>query len=125
MARSDALLRPDLAAHREATSLALPELVRRLTEIAGRKLTVHIAGVKDARALDRWINGTEPSRDLEERLRFTYQVVRTLSQHDSPRIVQAWLTGVNPELGDLHEYLHTIDGPPDAFTLGGRYSKED
>ena len=50
--------------------------------------------------LDQWINGTKPYREAEERLRFTYQVVRTLSQHDSPRIVQAWLTGVNPELGD-------------------------
>jgi hypothetical protein len=92
--------RPDLAAHREALSLAWPELVRRLTEIVGRKLTAYIADVKDVRALDRWINGTEPYGDVEERLRFTYQVVRTLSQHDSPRIVQAWLTGVNPELGD-------------------------
>jgi hypothetical protein len=81
-------------------SLAWPELVRRLTEIVGRKLTAYIAGVKDVRALDRWINGTEPYGDVEERLRFAYQVVRTLSQHDSPRIVQAWLTGVNPELGD-------------------------
>jgi hypothetical protein len=23
-----------------------------------------------------------------------------LNEHDSPRVVQAWLTGVNPELGD-------------------------
>ena len=92
--------RPDLAAHREALSLAWPELVTRLTEIIGRKLTAYIAGVKDVRALDRWINGTEPYRDVEDRLRFAYQVVRTLSQHDSPKVVQAWLTGVNPELGD-------------------------
>ena len=92
--------RPDLVAHREALSLAWPEVVRRLTEIVGRKLTAYIAGVKDVRALDRWISGTEPYGDVEERLRFTYQVVRTLSQHDSPRIVQAWLMGVNPELGD-------------------------
>jgi len=27
-------------------------------------------------------------------------VARTLSEHDSPAVVQAWLTGVNPELGD-------------------------
>ena len=27
-------------------------------------------------------------------------MVRTLSEHDSPKVVQAWLTGVNPELGD-------------------------
>src|SRR5579859_2078621 len=100
MAVSVALPRPDLVAHREALSLGWPELVRRLTEIIGRKLTAYIAGVKDVRALDRWINGTEPYGDVEERLRFAYQVVRTLSQHDSPRIVQAWLTGVNPELGD-------------------------
>ena len=100
MAVSIAQPRPDLAAHREALSLAWPELVTRLTEIIGRKLTAYIAGVKDVRALDRWINGIEPYRDVEDRLRFAYQVVRTLSQHDSPKVVQAWLTGVNPELGD-------------------------
>jgi len=33
-------------------------------------------------------------------LRFAFQVARTLSKHDSPAVVQAWLTGVNPELGD-------------------------
>jgi hypothetical protein len=27
-------------------------------------------------------------------------VARTLSEHDSPAVAQAWLTGVNPELGD-------------------------
>jgi hypothetical protein len=100
MHQSEGLPRPDLAADREALSLAWPEVVRRLIEIVGRKLTAYIAREKDVRALDRWINGTEPYGDAEERLRFAYQVVRTLSQHDSPRIVQAWLTGVNPELGD-------------------------
>jgi hypothetical protein len=100
MHQSEGPPRPDLAAHREALSLALPEIVRRLTEIAGRKLTAYIARVKDVGTLDTWINGTEPCGNVEERLRFTYQVVRTLSQHGSPKIVQAWLTGVNPELGD-------------------------
>src|ERR1700688_4089408 len=92
--------RPDLPAHREASSLAWPEVITRLREIVGPKLTAYITGLDDVRVLDSWINGTEPFGDVEERLRFTYQVVRTLSQHDSPRIVQAWLTGVNPELGD-------------------------
>jgi len=27
-------------------------------------------------------------------------VARALSEHDSPAVVQAWLTGVNPELED-------------------------
>src|ERR1700728_924780 len=129
MAVSIALPRPDLAAHREALSLAWPELVTRLTEIIGRKLTAYIAGVKDVRALDRWINGTEPYRDVEERLRFAYQVVRTLNEHDSPRVVQAWLTGVNPELGDrvplrllkegnLEEIAPKVLGAARAFIAG-------
>jgi hypothetical protein len=96
----DGLPSPDLAADREARSLAWPEIVKRLTQIAGWKLTAYIAGIKDVRTLDQWINGSAPSGDVEERLRFTHQLVHTLSQHDTPRIVQAWLTGVNPELGD-------------------------
>jgi hypothetical protein len=38
--------------------------------------------------------------EAEPRLRLTFQVVRTLLDHDPPNIVQAWLLGVNPELGD-------------------------
>src|ERR1019366_10163845 len=95
-----ALSRPGLEAHRESLTLAFPELVSRLADMIGRKLTAYIAGVKDVRALDRWMAGVEPYGDVEARLRFAYQVVRTLNAHDSPRVVQAWLTGVNPELGD-------------------------
>ncbi len=35
---------------------------------------------------------------VEERLRFTYPLVCTLSQRDSPRTVQAWLTGLIRDL---------------------------
>lgn len=80
--------------------MPFPELVSELVRIIGRKLTAYIAGVKDARAVDRWMNGTEAYGDVEPRLRFAFQIARTLSQHDSPHVVQAWLTGVNPELGD-------------------------
>ena len=59
-----------------------------------------------------------------------FQVVRTLIDHDPPRIVQAWLTGVNPELGDriplrlLREGDLNIVGPEvmaaaRAFIAGG------
>lgn len=79
MPLSDGSPGPDLASQREPLSLAWPEIVKRLTEIVGRKLTAYIAGIKDARALDQWINGTEPHGEVEERLHFTYQLVRTLS----------------------------------------------
>ena len=34
------------------------------------------------------------------RIRLAYQIAKTLSEHDSPRVVQAWFTGLNPELQD-------------------------
>jgi hypothetical protein len=94
------LPRPDLFAHREALRLPASKVVEKLVEIVGRKLTAYIGGVKDARAVDRWIAGGEIYGDAEARLRFAFQVIRALSEHDSPAVVQAWLTGVNPELGD-------------------------
>ena len=94
------LPKPDLFAHREALRLPASKVVEKLVEIVGRKLTAYIGGVKDARAVDRWIAGGEIYGEAEPRLRFAFQVVRTLAEHDSPSVVQAWLTGVNPELGD-------------------------
>jgi hypothetical protein len=89
------LPRSDLLAHREALRLPASKVVETLVEIIGRKRTAYIGGVKDARAVDRWIAG-----GAESRLRFAFQVARAISEHDSPAVVQAWLTGVNPELGD-------------------------
>jgi len=53
-------IRPDLTAYREATAKAFPELVTELAGIIGKKLTAYISGVKDVRALDRWIEGAAP-----------------------------------------------------------------
>ena len=95
------LPRPDLAAHRRATQALFAEIVAELAEILGKKLTAYIGGVKDTRVIDRWIReGVEPYRDAEPRVRLAYQIAKTLSEHDSPRVVQAWFTGLNPELQD-------------------------
>ena len=95
-----ALPRPGLLAHRESLNLDFADLVSRLAEAIGRKLIAYVAGVKDVRAVERWIGGAQPYGDVESRLRLTFQVVRTLLDHDSPQVIQAWLMGVNPELGD-------------------------
>jgi hypothetical protein len=130
MAATTALPRPDLAAYRESLLLPFSELVSQLTDMIGRKLTAYVAGVKDVRAIERWQKGAEPYGDVEPRLRFTFHVVRTLQGHDSPRVVQAWLTGVNPELGDrtpirllregkIDSVADEVLGAARAFIAGG------
>jgi len=92
--------RPDLLAYREATTLEFPKLVTELTGILGKKLTAYIASVKDARAVERWMAGSEAYKGVEERLRLAYRLAKMISDHEGPRVVQAWFTGLNPELND-------------------------
>ncbi len=95
------LSRPDLAAHRRAVQASFAEIVTELVPILGKKLTAYIAGVKDTRVIERWMQGgIEPYRDADPRIRLAYQIAKTLSEHESARVVQAWFTGLNPELED-------------------------
>jgi len=93
--------RPDLDAHKRSIHASFAELVEELAQILGKKLTAYIAGVKETRVIDRWIReGVSPYGDAESRVRLAYHIAKTLSKHDSPRVVQAWFTGLNPELED-------------------------
>ena len=89
-------LHPDPAAHREALRLPMPEIVKYLVGLIGRKLTAYVGGVRDVRAVDRWMNGSELHGDAEQRLRFAYQLVRMLAERENPNVIQSWLTGLNP-----------------------------
>lgn len=121
--------RPDLSAHQRALRLSTSQVVQQLVTLLGRKLTAYIGGVKDVRAVDRWAAGGEIYGDVEPRLRFAFQVAETLAEHDSPVVIQAWLTGVNPELGDrvpirllregdLHVVAPSLLGAVRAFIAG-------
>jgi hypothetical protein len=92
--------RPDLDARREALRLPIAAIVEKLIGIIGRKLTAYVGGVRDVRAADRWMSGGELYGDAEKRLRFAFQLDRMLSEKEAPKVIQAWLMGLNPELGD-------------------------
>jgi hypothetical protein len=112
-----ALPRPELAAYRDSLQLPFSSLVSHLVNSIGRKLTAYVAGVKDVRAIDRWLEGGDAYGKVEPRLRLTFQVVGTLRDHDSPRVIQAWLTGVNPELGDRTPIRLLRDGDLDSVAV--------
>ena len=105
--------KPDLIAYRESLRLPTPQLIQRLVDILGRKLTAYIGNVKDVRAVDRWIAGGNLYGNAEERLRLAYQVARMLHDYDSAAVVQAWMTGINPELDDKAPLRLLRDGKPE------------
>ncbi len=75
--------RPDLQAFREATPQPFREIVTDLVRLLGRKPTP-TSGAKDTRAVDRWIEGREPYKDANERLRFAYRIARMLASQTIP-----------------------------------------
>ncbi len=86
--------------HRQMVTLPTPALVENLVEILGRKLTAYIGNVKDTRLVDAWMKGSKPYKAAEERLRLAFYVAKTLREHDSAEVVQAWMIGMNPQLDD-------------------------
>jgi hypothetical protein len=91
---------PDVSAYHDALRYSTPQVVLELVETLGRKLTAYLGGVKDTRAVDRWMDGGNIYGDIEPRLRVAFQLVRMLSHHEPKSVVQAWFMGMNPELGD-------------------------
>lgn len=121
---------PDFEAHRDSLILPMPDLLSTLTLKIGKKLTAYVAGVYDVKTIESWIEGKPIPGDAENRLRLTYQIVMTLTIADTPRVAQAWLIGVNPELGDrlpvrllregkLDQVASQIVGAARAFVAGG------
>jgi hypothetical protein len=122
--------KPDLVAQRESVTLPLPKLVAGLVEIIGKKITAYICQAKDVRTVDRWIEGGEPYKGVEPKLRTAYHLAKLLNDYESNRIVQSWILGLNPQLGDvsparlLREEDVAIAGPAvlgaaRAFLAGG------
>ncbi|MGH2758235.1 MAG: hypothetical protein ACRDKJ_01595 [Actinomycetota bacterium] len=77
-------------------------MVKELREILGPRLLAFVAGVKETRAVHEWAEGDREIRSagVVDRLRVTYQVAKLITMRDDARVVQAWLQGLNPKLGD-------------------------
>jgi hypothetical protein len=67
---------------------------------------------------------------VQQRLRLAFQIAAMLSEQESPRIAQAWLQGLNPQLddrsparlireGDPQEIGPAVIGAARAFLVGG------
>ncbi|GAA1681282.1 hypothetical protein GCM10010977_32390 [Citricoccus zhacaiensis] len=110
--------RVGLEASANASRLEIPEIVSGLREILGARLVAYLGGVKETRTVREWVEGKRsPSSDLvRRRLRDAYQVAAMLNEVDAPGVVQAWFTGMNPQLGDRAPARLLRDGGPEAAT---------
>ena len=129
MAVTDA--RPGLAAHTLAVRSTFPEVVGMLRELLGPQLVAYLGAVRETRAVHQWADGTrEPSGAVQQRLRVALQVAAMLAEGESPRIAQAWMQGLNPQLddrsparllreGDVDEIGPAVIGAARAFLVGG------
>jgi hypothetical protein len=123
--------RPGLAAHTLAVRATFPEVVQALRGVLGPRLVAYLGSVRETRAVHQWADGQrEPSDAVQQRLRLALQVASMLSEAESPRIAQAWMQGLNPQLddrsparllreGDAQEVGPAVIGAARAFLVGG------
>jgi hypothetical protein len=107
-----------------------PAVVSGLRELLGPRLVAYLGSVRETRAVHQWADaGREPSETVQQRLRLAFEIATMLEQ-ESPRIAQAWLQGLNPQLedrsqarlireGDPQEIGPSVIGAARAFLVGG------
>ncbi len=72
-----------------------------LQEHLGQRLTAHIAGQADPKAIGQIALGKRtPREDSERRLRAAYQILTLLLDEESAHTARAWFIGMNPQLDD-------------------------
>jgi hypothetical protein len=123
--------RPGLAAHTLAVRSTFPEVVGALRELLGPRLVAYLGAVRETRAVHQWAEGARtPSDAVQQRLRVALQVASMVAEVEGPRIAQAWLQGLNPQLddrsparllreGELQEVGPAVVGAARAFLVGG------
>lgn len=79
-------------------------VVSTVYDLLGRKLTAYLAGMRDTKAVTRWIDGTSAqprSVEVEQRVREAHVISELLRQAgEAPETIRAWFIGMNPYLDD-------------------------
>jgi hypothetical protein len=87
-------------AHVRALESDFAPAIRFLEETLGRALVAVIVN-RDVKTITRWIAGSGPRGDVEQRrIIDTVQIVELLLTGDPPSVVRAWFMGMNPQLDD-------------------------
>jgi hypothetical protein len=101
MQTSDAkTAKPEVRAIQEAATTPAPQVVARVVDVLGDKLTSYIAGVKDARTLVRWQQKGDVPDASARRLQMSLQAMLLMQTRYSPEHVRPWFTWLSDVLDD-------------------------
>lgn len=90
---------------------SLADIAKVLQEHLGQRLTAHMAGLSDPKAIGQIARGRRTPREgSEKRLRAAYNVLTLLLDEESAHTARAWFIGMNPQLDD--------DAPADVIREG-------
>ncbi|MDP3949518.1 hypothetical protein [Microbacterium sp.] len=93
--------RPGLRAYEDSIRLPFAEIVAKLREMLGVRLVAYIGGVKSARSVSTWADGTgQPGEIDRERLRHAFYAAAVLRERYDIATVQSWFKGMNPAMND-------------------------
>lgn len=109
MSSEERLKRSDLDAHDWVVGLPIHEVVRELAAILGAPTVAVIGGVKEARAVQQWMEDRLPQRPHV--LRFALQLAAMLTNAADEEFAKAWFHAPNPRLDDRIPMLILRDIP--------------
>jgi hypothetical protein len=92
--------KPDVSAMQRAAMTPLPQVVAKVAEALGDRLTAVIADVKTTRTLRAWIQNGDVPIEAGKRLQGALAAIALLSAEFRPDEVSAWFSAMNDELGD-------------------------
>src|SRR5438552_1114597 len=94
--------------------MSVPSVAQGLEDMLGARLVAYIAGVSEARAVRKWIQGErEPRPEAIERLKIALRVALLVAEADGPDVAQAWFQGLNPQLDDHSPARLLREGNPE------------
>lgn len=98
------------------------QVVFRLRELLGSKLTAYVGGADDITVVADWANGRAvPEPNVAARLLAAYEAATLIEKRgDSADVIQVWFKGMNPELGDVAPARLLREAKSDRVEVAGR-----
>jgi hypothetical protein len=121
MAHDTTTAKPDIAASHEASTTPAPQVVARVADTIGARLTAVIAGVKDTRTVASWKDTGRIPTLARQKLQIALAAILTLgTRYPDRSSIEAWFTWLNDTLDDYSPSALLAEATDDNVESRGR-----